>query len=150
MIWEQEMPQLSKGGKWILGWVIVGRNREIKIPPEAFREYGFKPGEEVVFTCGSQSSGGFGLGRHEIFQHKEHLQKRIFAKGIIGENKIVFLPSAVRVRPGDRLLTGRGSGWALGFFQKGFIYDEALKHPEIDTYIINEDSGVPFSNERIE
>lgn len=133
------MPQLSKGGKWIFGWVVVGQHREIVIPPEAYEEYGFKPGEEIVFLHGSRTSGGFGLGRNEVLQHKEHIWKRIFAKGIMEENRVVILPSVVEIQPGDRLLTGRGSGWALGFFQKGLIYDEALKHPEIDSYIVHED-----------
>jgi len=29
------MPQLVKGGKWVFGWVIVGFQGELTIPPEA-------------------------------------------------------------------------------------------------------------------
>lgn len=131
------MPQLAKGGKWIFGWVVVGRDHEIRIPPEAYTEYGFRSGEAVVFLHGSRTSGGFGLGRFKVLQQKELLQKRIYAKGIMGENMIVFLPSAVEVQAGERLLVGRGSGLALGFFQRGFIYDEAIKHPEIESFVVN-------------
>ena len=47
------MPQLSKGGKWIFGWVVVDDTRKIRIPPEAFGEYGFRMGEGVLFTTWS-------------------------------------------------------------------------------------------------
>ena len=43
------MPQITKGGKWVFGWVVVGQNRQIVIPPEAYAEYGFQPGEAVIF-----------------------------------------------------------------------------------------------------
>lgn len=45
----------------------------------------------------------------------------------------VVAPS-VGVRPGDRLLAVRGSGWALGFLTQGPIFDEALQHPELETF----------------
>jgi hypothetical protein len=47
------MPQLAKGGKWVFGWVVVGKRRSITIPPDAYREHGFRPGDEVVFLRGS-------------------------------------------------------------------------------------------------
>jgi hypothetical protein len=36
------MPQLVKGGKYVFGWSIVRENNMVKIPAEAFREYGYK------------------------------------------------------------------------------------------------------------
>jgi hypothetical protein len=51
------MPQLVKGGKWVFGWVAVGLKGELMIPPEAWREYGFRIGDEVTFLPGSRSSG---------------------------------------------------------------------------------------------
>jgi len=44
------MPRITKGGKWIYGWVVVGVDFMIQIPPVAHREYGFQPGEAVSFT----------------------------------------------------------------------------------------------------
>ena len=38
------------------------------------------------------------------------------------------------MQPGDRLLAVRGSGRALGFVAQGPIYDEALKHPELEIF----------------
>jgi hypothetical protein len=53
------MPQLTKGGKWVFGWCVVGLDGEIQIPPEAYIEYGFQPDETVVITLGSRHSGGY-------------------------------------------------------------------------------------------
>lgn len=43
------MPRLLKGGKWVFGWTVVGPQRELTIPPEAQREYGFRVGSRVLF-----------------------------------------------------------------------------------------------------
>jgi hypothetical protein len=52
------MPQLEKGSKWVFGWVVVQAGIKITVPLEAYREYGFQGGEEIVFTRGSRSSAG--------------------------------------------------------------------------------------------
>ncbi len=59
------MPQLTKGGKWVFGWCIVGPARDIQIPLATYTEYGFQLGESVIITCGSRRSGGFGVGSQE-------------------------------------------------------------------------------------
>ena len=43
----------------------------------------------------------------------------------------VALPPEVSVKPGDRLLTVRGSCYGLGFVARGPIYEEALKHTDL-------------------
>lgn len=129
------MPQLAKGGKWVFGWVVVGLGGEIQIPPEAYMEYGFQAGETVIFIHGSRRSGGFGLGRPErLAQTNIPLQKRIFGQGTIHTAGRVALPPEAGVKAGDRLLVVRGSGLALGFLQRGPIYEEALRHPEIEVF----------------
>jgi hypothetical protein len=129
------MPQLAKGGKWVFGWVAVGPDRAIRIPPEAFVEYGFRSGEEVVFLAGSRTSRGFGIGRPERLSHaKIPLLKRAIGRGRIGEAGRIVLPPEIGVSPGQRLLVGRGSGLALGFFQQGSIVDEALRHEELQVF----------------
>ncbi len=55
------MPRLVKGAKWVYGWVVVGPEGEITIPPDAWREYGFQSGGEAIFVPSSRRSGG-GLG----------------------------------------------------------------------------------------
>ena len=45
-----------------------------------------------------------------------------------------MLPPNSSVMPGERLLAVRGSGLALGFIQRRLIYEEALKHAEIEIF----------------
>ncbi len=127
------MPQLVKGGKWVFGWVSVGPQGALRIPPEAWAEYGFRAGEEAAFLPGSRTSGGFGLSTPRLLaQAAEPLQLRSLALGWIGENGRIVVPEAVGVQPGSHLLVVRGSGRALGFVARGPIYEEALRHPELE------------------
>jgi hypothetical protein len=131
------MPQLVKGGKWVFGWVVVGAGGEVRIPPEAYAEYGFQVGKPVVFIRGSRTSGGFGVARREkLAVSLIPLTERQLGEGVIGKNGRVTFPPETGVKPGERLLVGRGSGLALGFVQRGPIYKEALRHPELETFSI--------------
>jgi hypothetical protein len=132
---DQGMPQLVKGGKWIFGWVIVGLQREIFLPPEAYLEYSFRAGEPVCFLRGSQRSGGFSIGRLEkIEQSKVPLHLRAFSMGKIGMDSQIEIPLEADIQPGDRLLAVRGSGMALALLTRGPIYALALKHPEVEAF----------------
>jgi hypothetical protein len=126
------MPQLEKDGKWVFGWVVVRPGIKITIPPEAYLEYSFQAGEEIVFTRGSRRSGGFGIGRAATIPPL--LKKRVLAQGRMGRRSQVALPPEVSAQVGDRLLAVRGSGLALGFLAQGPIYEEALKHPELEVF----------------
>ena len=115
--------------------MIVGPEREIRIPPEAYAEYGFLAGEQVLLLHGSRTSGGFSIGRREtLAQAKTNLAQRSLAQGVIGQERRIEISLEVNVKPGDRLLAARGSGMALSFVQRGPIYEEALKHPEIEVF----------------
>jgi hypothetical protein len=127
------MPQLAKGGKWVFGWVVVGQGCEIRVPPEAWLEYGFQMRDDILFTSGSRRSGGFGVGRREVLARSPILA-RTLAEGRITKQGMVSLPQTLDAKPGERLLVARGSGLALGFLQRGPIYDEALKHPELEVF----------------
>jgi hypothetical protein len=126
------MPQLTKRGKWVFGWIVVGSQRKIIVPPEAYREYGFQTGDEVIFLRGSRRSGGFSIGRAEKIPAL--FEKRLLARGRVASQGRVNLPSETGVQPGDRLLVVRGSGLALGLLAQGPIYEEALKHPELEVF----------------
>lgn len=128
------MPQLAKGGKWVFGWVVVGPDKDMRIPPEAYTEYGFQPGETVFFMKGSRRSGGFGLGKSTVLSAAPILPRKL-AQGTVSVAGTVSLPPEVEIQPGERLLVVRGSGLALGFLQRGPIYEEALKHPELEIFI---------------
>jgi hypothetical protein len=127
------MPQLSKGGKWAFGWAIVGPDRNVLIPTQAFHEYGFHQDAPVVFTLGSKRSGGFGMGHKEKVA-SSFIRSRIIGEGLIGNEMHIFLPPAVDINPGEQLLVVRGSNLALGFLLRGPIVDEARLHPELEVY----------------
>ncbi len=131
------MPRLVKGAKWTFGWVVVGPEREIVIPPEAWDEYGFQAGDEAIFTPGSRKSGGFGIGTSALITEASgkmggadlhELGRSRFGDGRVG------VPPEVGVEPGARLLTVRGSRYGLGFIAQGPIYEQALKHSELEVF----------------
>jgi hypothetical protein len=62
------------------------------------------------------------------------LSRYTFEDGQVDKSQRGIFPSRVRFQPGERLLIVRGSGWALGFLQRGPIYEEALRHPEIEVF----------------
>jgi hypothetical protein len=132
------MPRLVKGAKWTFGWTVVGPEREIVIPPEAWDEYGFQTGGEAIFTPGSRKSGGFGIGTSALVAEAS---ERMGGAGLrkVGRSRFgngqVVVPPEVGVKPGDRLLTVRGSCYGLGFIARGPIYEEALKHPELEVFV---------------
>ena len=127
------MPRLVKGAKWTYGWAIVSTEHTITIPPEAWREYGFRAGNEALFAPGSRRSGGFALSTPALMaqgaQRHGRAMLRILCRGEFGEGQVV-LPAEIGAKPGDRLLAVRGSRYGLGFVAQGPIYEEALKHTE--------------------
>ena len=132
------MPRLVKGAKWTFGWVVVGPEREILIPPEAWDEYSFRTGDEAIYVPGSRRSGGFGISTAALMDEAsgkmEGAGLHIIGRSRFGDGCVV-VPLEVEVKPGDRLLTARGSGYGLGFVARGPIYEEALKHPELEVFI---------------
>ncbi len=153
------MPQLVKGGKHTFGWSKVGSDGRIVIPPDAFVEYKFIEGDHAFLFSGSKTSGGFGLatsrllGSSPIYEmlssqpelsgfkisegQSVQIRSRIFC-WITIQNQCIFVPENTlkhySIKMGDRLLTVRGSGFALGFIVKGPIIEEAKKHPELLEY----------------
>ena len=153
------MPQLVKGGKYIFGWSKVRRDGRINIPPEAFDEYAFHEGENVVVIPGSRKSGGFGLA------HIEEVEKSPIGSFLEKCPELLRfeLPEGETVEVGGRLycwvkvsdksirlslgtlskygigkdkllLVGRGSSMAIGFIAKGLIFEEGKKHPELEVF----------------
>lgn len=127
------MPQLAKGGKWVFGWVIVGPDKDVLIPTQAFQEYRFHQDTPVVFTLGSKRSGGFGIGHKEKVA-SSFIRSRIIGEGLIGKEMHICLPPTADINPGEQLLVVRGSNLALGFLLRGPIVDEARLHPELEVY----------------
>lgn len=154
------VPQITKGGKYVFGWSTVGEQGRIAIPKEAMDEYGFRERDKVILMSGSRQSGGFAVttpkllsgsplaaalqryGRLRTFQMPEarvvRVEGRSFCWTSVGEGGCLTLPyETLReygILPGDRLLTVRGSGLALGFALRGPIVDVALTHPGIEVF----------------
>jgi hypothetical protein len=129
---------LVKGAKWTFGWAVVGPGREIIIPPEAWDEYGFQASDEAIFVPGSRKSGGFAISTKKLMSEAKGKMGgaglHALGRGRFGDGRAV-VPPEVEAKPGDRLLTVRGSCYGLGFVARGPIYEEALKHPKLEVFI---------------
>ena len=128
------MPRLAKGGKWVYGWVVISAERRMPIPPEAWQEYDFQAGDEVLFLRGSRRSGGFGISPPERIADafgRLQMGTRVLGQARLDRDGSVTLPPAIEAVPGDRLLAVRGSRLALGFVAQGPIYEQAAQHPEL-------------------
>jgi bifunctional DNA-binding transcriptional regulator/antitoxin component of YhaV-PrlF toxin-antitoxin module len=155
---EVQMPQLVKGGKFVYGISKIGPAGNIVIPPQSIEEYGFSEGDNVILMNGSRRSGGFGmttvsvLGKSSLKVIGERLPElmayqipefqvvtsygRLYCWTTIGEGGCITVPpetlSRYGLKIGNRLVIGRGSGLAIGFIAKGPIFEEAMKHPELE------------------
>ena len=154
------MPQLVRGGKYVFGWSPVGEDGGITVPPEACREYRLGPGEKVFLLPGSRTSGGFSIVRESVLEHSKlafFLSASPDPAGFNVKEGEVFtvkgknlawcslrpggrlaLPlrtlEIYGIRPGYRLLCGRGSGLGPAMICRGLIVSEAEKHPEIEVF----------------
>lgn len=153
------MPQLVKGGKHVFGWSRVGDTGRINIAPEALREYGLKDSVKLILVPGSRTSGGFGLGTRESVKgsplgvvadvHPELGEFRLpEGQAITYQGKpycwVELRNGGINVPPqtlemyginiGDKLLSIRGSGLAIGFAVRGPIVEEARKHRELEIF----------------
>ena len=154
------MPQLARGGKYVYGWSEVSEGGRFAVPKEAMDEYGLKEHDKVILMSGSRRSGGFAVTtprllsgsplsamlqkfpRLRTFQMPQarvvRVQGRSFCWSTIDNEGYITLPYETlreyEVLPGDRLLTVKGSGLALGFAQRGPLVDEALLHAEIEVF----------------
>jgi hypothetical protein len=65
------MPQLAKGGKYVFGISVVKDGYELRVPPEAFREYELNRSGNIILFSGSKTSGGFGINApHRLLNSK--------------------------------------------------------------------------------
>jgi bifunctional DNA-binding transcriptional regulator/antitoxin component of YhaV-PrlF toxin-antitoxin module len=159
------MPQLAKGGKWVFGVSVVGRDGSILLPPEAMKEYGYKDGEKVILMNGSRTSGGFvvtvkatieGSKIASIFKTAPGLmnfsiaegeitcnRRRLFCWTLIKPGGYIVLPekslAAYGIKLGGNLVVGRGSNFGIAFLAKGPVWEFAVKHPAVEVFKRKED-----------
>jgi bifunctional DNA-binding transcriptional regulator/antitoxin component of YhaV-PrlF toxin-antitoxin module len=143
-----------KGGKYVYGWSEVDGNGRIVVPSEALKEYGFKDADKVIVMPGSKRSGGFALTTPSLlknsrlsvildreprlagFRLREGETVTVGARTycwvkLSSKGEFVVPAETLReygVNLGDRLLSVRGSRFALGFCVRGPLIDEAKKH----------------------
>ena len=129
------MPLIEIGGKKIFGWCLINEQMKIQIPPAVYEAYAFQENETVLLIKGSNKSGGFGIARQPVVAAMPFFP-RIFSQGSIGENGIIQIPKNIECQPGNKLLAVRGSGNALSFVQYGAIFEKAIKHDEIEQFVV--------------
>jgi len=116
---------------------MVGAERRITIPPDAWRKYGFQAGEAAIFVAGSRTSGGFAISTPQLTAESDAKRGgvglRELGRGVFGDERVV-IPPEIPVTPGARLLAVLGSGYGLSFIVRGPIYEEAMRHPELELF----------------
>lgn len=127
------MARVARGGKWVFGRVVVGGDRYIRLPREAWIEYGFAAGDPAIFLRGSATSGGFGLGTPDRVAGL--LATRMLGRSVFEERRRVRVPEAVDVKPWQLFFAVRGSARALGMVERGPLYDTAVAFPGLPEYL---------------
>jgi len=144
----------------VFGWTAIKKGGMIRIPDDAYEEYGFKDGEKLIIMSGSKRSGGFGLSNLELLEstpignsikNLKKLYRFLIPEGEVikqgersyswvklhDDRSIKLSGSILRefsINKQSKLLVARGSGLALGFISKGPIFEEALKHSNLKSY----------------
>ena len=155
------MPQIVKGGKHVFGLSEVHENYRIKVPLESFYEYRLHEVKVVVLISGSEASGGFSIHTIEKLQHSRlsilletiqyngkddsfgveecslnRYKNRIISWMKFDEIANFFLCEEMAKRlgqkVGDKLVVIRGGSNGPTFAAKGPIYEEALKHHDLE------------------
>ena len=154
------MPRLVKGGKYVYGWSEVGTTGKIEVPSEALADYNLMSPCKVILLSGSVRSGGFALITVSLL--KDSVLSRLLDENLKlasfqlpeGETIMVAgkpccwvtlntdgcIPVPLKalkrygINAGDRLLSVRGSRFAVAFCIKGPLIDEAKKHPSLTLF----------------
>jgi hypothetical protein len=154
------MPRITKGGKHIFGWSLVGTHGRIRIPPEAYEEYRLFIADKVILFSGSKTTGGIcvttkalvqqsklsdilvnnpGLAEYRIKEGQFIRYKgRLCCWVSLKKGGILELSDATlayfKIKHGDHLLVIRGSNIGPAMGVRGPIIDEAKNHTEIEVF----------------
>jgi bifunctional DNA-binding transcriptional regulator/antitoxin component of YhaV-PrlF toxin-antitoxin module len=157
------MPRLVKGGKYVFGVSKIREDYQIYIPPEALDEYNLQNEEAVVLIAGSKTSGGFSINSIKKLKHSRlsvllellhynnltgnfettrndifYIRNRIISWAKLSQDGSLHLSHKLaehlNLNNCAMLIVARGSGNGPGFIAKGPIFDEALKHPELQVF----------------
>ncbi len=151
------MPQIAKGGKFVFGWSIISQKGCVKIPEAVYQEYHLYTDDKVILISGSIKSRGFCVSNYTLMKrtvfnalftdhpeikdyssdegHCIMYKKRLYCWLKINPEGILRLPDqtmkSFAVKPGDRLLSIRGSNVAQVFALKGPIVTAAVNYEGI-------------------
>lgn len=154
------MPQLKKRGKFVFGWSLINNDKQVKIPKQAFDEYGLKDCNKVILISGSKRTGGFcvsgrtmiersdlsGLFRQNPLLHDYKISEGEFVKYKgrlycwinLNQDLITLSNNILKIldlKIGDKLLSIRGSDIAFVMGVKGPLIERAnLSDKEIEIY----------------
>jgi bifunctional DNA-binding transcriptional regulator/antitoxin component of YhaV-PrlF toxin-antitoxin module len=154
------MPQLVKGGKYVFGWSRISNNGGIVIPAEAVNEYGLVPGMKLILLSASKTSGGFIIVEKSMLEQSSlgailtenpelsslqieegktiEFKKRMYCWVKMRDSNIINLGrqtlEAYGIKPGDNLLSVRGSYIGIAMIVKGPLVEYAKTHTEIIAY----------------
>ena len=147
------MPQISKGGKYIFGWVQIREHGEITFPAQAIEEYKLQKERYIYIVSGSKQTGGFCvmseplLSRsklNHILKENPDLADRSLKEGelisykgrkygllTLKNNGVHLSPSLMQtldIKVGDKLLAIRSSDIAFTLGAKGALIQKAYEY----------------------
>jgi hypothetical protein len=149
-----------KGGKHVYGWSEVGTTGKIAVPDEALAEYNLTAPCKVIVLSGSARSGGFALTTASLLKNSV-LSRRLdenpeLASFQLPEGETILVAGKpccwvtlntdgcitvplktlkqYGINAEDRLLSVRGSRFALAFCVRGPLIDEAKKHSNLTVF----------------
>jgi len=154
------MPQISPRGKFVFGWSIVQTDGSIFIPAQAREEYALVPGDRAILISGSKTSGAFSVGNWQRLEQSvlAHILASwpALAAGQLAEGETIPYKgrrygwaqlhpdgrlrlsapalAGVGLRPGDQLLSIRGSYIAFDFAIQGPLVERARRHAELEVF----------------
>jgi len=127
------MPRLTKGGKWVYGYVVVGDDRYMRLPYDTCSDYGFREGDAVVFLTGGAATGGFELGTPECVAGL--MASRMLGRSIVEAGRRIRVPEDVDLTQGQPLLAVRKNTRTLAMIEKGPLYEAAAAYPRLPLYL---------------
>lgn len=163
------MPQVTKGGKYIFGWSIVGDTGLVALPAMAVEEYSIDCEQKVVLFTGSKKTGGFCVTRVGLLQqspipilndHPE-LESYQTAEGTFFSYKgrkygwvSITKPGLIQltkemmdvlqISPGTKLLSIRGSCYAFVMGARGPLLERAENYDgDIEVFNASYNEGLP-------
>ena len=150
------MPQLNKGGKYVLGWSVIGADGTVCFPSMARSEYNLTSEPEIILFTGSKITGGFCVTNQKMLASSplKHIlddlpaltgthavgagqfipyKGRSYAWLPLSQEGTIRLPehtlAFLDLQAGDRLMAIRSSNIAFTMGAKGPLIEKGKQYP---------------------